>query len=340
MHARNDGAEPGAPFNDHLPRKRSLGLGNKAPRTRSVLLATGLLVVGIAPFGIAATGDTLREGKRNGTTTAETEIVSNLKSTTSRKGGYSTRQSNLSTSGGGAIYGCRSQAGGSRATPSPQNPCLRSNNLSRGLAFEFNATLGDVAVTITVGNGGDSKKPFITNATGVATGLNADRVDGQSASELLAAAAAASAADATVKANAARSRWVLIGLNGQIEAQSGGFSVTACYPADPPAANGNCYINAGENLSDNGIVSTIALQNGVNQGGGTMNGTPSMAPNAGDNLEFSGEIANAKCNTPGLVTCAPAGTNNDNHFVVSPRLSDGSRTADGTRKRFYTTITP
>ena len=41
---------------------------SKAPRTRSVLLATGLLVVGIAPFGIAATGDSLREGRRNGTT--------------------------------------------------------------------------------------------------------------------------------------------------------------------------------------------------------------------------------------------------------------------------------
>ncbi len=335
MHRRNHRAASGEQSEVPRPSRRSL-LTGRAPRTRSVVVATGLLVVGIAPFGIAATGDTLREGKRNGTTTAETEIVSNLKSTTARKGGYSTRQSNLSTSGGGAIYGCRSQAGGSRATPAPQNPCLRSNNLSRGLAFEFNATLGDVAGAITVGNGGDSKKPFITNATGVATGLNADRVDGQSASELLAAAAA----DATVKANAAKSRWVLVGINGTIEAQSGGFSVTACYPAAPDAANGNCYINAGENLSDNGIVSTIALQNGVNQGGGTMNGAPSMDPSPGDNLEFSGEIANAKCNTPGLVTCAPDGTNNDNHFVVSPRLSDGSRTADGTRKRFYTTITP
>ncbi|MEY2516230.1 MAG: hypothetical protein QOJ89_3588 [bacterium] len=149
----------------------------KGPRTRSVLLATGLLVVGIAPFGIAATGDSLREGRRNGTTVRETEIVSNIKSTTALKGGYSTRQSNLSDSGGGAIYGCRSQAGGSRATPTPQNPCIRANNLSQGLAFEFNAANGDTVGAITAGAGGDAKKPFTTNATGVATGLNADRVD-------------------------------------------------------------------------------------------------------------------------------------------------------------------
>ena len=157
----------------------------KGPRTRSVLLATGLLVVGIAPFGIAATGDSLREGRRNGTTVRETEIVSNIKSTTELKGGYSTRQSNLSDSGGGAIYGCRSQAGGSRATPLPQNPCIRANNLSRGLAFEFNATNGDTVGSITAGAGGDAKKPFTTNATGVATGLNADRLDNLDAAAIV-----------------------------------------------------------------------------------------------------------------------------------------------------------
>ena len=312
----------------------------RAPRTRSVVAATALLVICLSPFAAARTGDELREGVRNGTSTRETQIISRIASTTTPTGGYSTRQSNLSGDGGGAIYGCRSKVGGSAATPKPQNPCVRANNLSTGYAFEFNAAKGNIGGLFTVGGGGDSAKPFITNATGVATGLNADRVDGQSASEIIAAAAAVAAADATAKANAAKTRWVLVGLDGTIEAQSGGFTITACYPAAPAAANGNCYINAGENLSDNGIVSTIALQNGVNQGGGTQNGTPSDPPVAGDNLEFSGEIANAKCNTPGLVTCAPAGTNNDNHFVVSPRNSDGSRTGDGTRKRFYTTITP
>ena len=177
-------------------RRRRLPLANKSPRTRSVLLATGLLVVGISPFAIAKTGDVLREGARNGTTTKETEIISNIPSTTGLKGGYSTRQSNLSADGGGAIYGCRSRAGGSAAKPKPQNPCLRANNLSTGLAFELNATNGDLGGLFSVGAGGDSKKPFITNATGVASGLNADRVDGLDAAQIIAAARVKTGLDA------------------------------------------------------------------------------------------------------------------------------------------------
>ena len=173
------------------PKKRRRLLSQRSPRTRSVLLATGVLVVAISPFAVARTGDVLREGVRNGTTTRETEIISNIASTNTTKGGYSTRQSNLSSSGGGAIYGCRSGAGGSAARPRPQNPCLRANNLSRGLAFEFNSSNGDAVGLITVGQGGDTKRPFITNATGVANGLNADRVDSKGAEELTRDAVAA-----------------------------------------------------------------------------------------------------------------------------------------------------
>lgn len=170
------------------PRRRlRMPLANKSPRTRSVVLATGLLVLGISPFAIAKTGSNLREGLRNGTAVRETQIISNIPATTALTGGYSTRQSNLSSSGGGAIYGCRSQAGGSAAKPTPQNPCLRANNLSRGYAFEFNASNGDIGGLISVGAGGDTKKPFITNATGIATGLNSDQVDGLDAAQIIAA---------------------------------------------------------------------------------------------------------------------------------------------------------
>ena len=137
-------------MNPHDDRRRS-------PRTRSVLLATGLLVLGLAPFGVAATGDALREGQRNGTATRETEIISRTNETGAAKGGYATRQSNLSNSGGGAIYGCRAGTGNNT------NPCLRANNLEGGLAFEFNATKGDLGGTFTVGKGGDAKKPFTTD---------------------------------------------------------------------------------------------------------------------------------------------------------------------------------
>ena len=169
------------------PRLR-MPAASRSPRTRSVVIATGMLALAITPFAVAATGSPLREGVRNGTTRAETQIISNIPSTTRTTGGYSTRQSNLSNSGGGAVYGCRSAAGGSAAKPSPQNPCIRANNLSTGYAFEFNASDGAVVGLISAGTGGDAKKPFVTNATGVANGLNADRVDNMHAAEIIAAA--------------------------------------------------------------------------------------------------------------------------------------------------------
>lgn len=302
--------------------KRRRLLSQSSPRTRSVLLATGMLVVAISPFAVARTGDALREGKRNGTTRAETEIIGNLRSALTPTGGYVTRQSNLSTDGGGAIYGCRSKAGGSAAKPQPQNPCVRANNLSTGLAFEFNAAGGDIGGLVSVGGGGDAKKPFVTDATGVATGLNADRLDGRDATDL-------------------ETRWVLVGLDGQIEAQSGGFTVVTAYPQGDPAGSGaarhNVYIDSGEDLSNNGLAATIALQNQVDQGGNSTNNGTNAGADA--NPEFSGEISAAKCLTPGLVACAPPGTASSNVFVVSPRNSDGTGTVPGERKRFYVSIT-
>jgi hypothetical protein len=171
---------------DHTEGRRGLRarLGASSVRTRSVLAATGVLVVGISATGVAATGSAILEGQRNGTATQETQIISNVGATSTATGGFSTRQSNLSSTGGGAVYGCRSTTGGTAATP-PTNPCIRANNLSSGYAFEFNASSGLSAGVITVGKGGDGAKPFTTNATGVATGLNADRVDGKRADEFL-----------------------------------------------------------------------------------------------------------------------------------------------------------
>jgi hypothetical protein len=144
---------------------------------------------------------------------------------------------------------------------------------------------------------------------------------------------------------AGTSRWLLVNADGEIEAQSGGFSVTAAYPvlgntAVPPAdnslrANGNVYINAGEDLTDNGIVATIALQNTLDQNGdGIVNG---RAPQADANPEFSGEIGVSICGLMGTA-CAPPDTGNTSTFVVSPRLSDGTVTTDDNRKRFYVVI--
>ena len=139
-------------------------------------------------------------------------------------------------------------------------------------------------------------------------------------------------------------RWALVDATGAIVAQSGGFSVTAAYPTLAAAgtdtaglrANGNVYIDAGENLTNNGVLAVVALQNTVDQNGDAV--TNGRATGADANPEFAGEISAAMCQ-PGVVNCAPPGTGNTNHLVVSPRNSDGTVTADGTRKRFYVVVT-
>jgi hypothetical protein len=137
---------------------------------------------------------------------------------------------------------------------------------------------------------------------------------------------------------------VLVNAAGQIEAASDDdFTIVAAYPASPDAANGNVYIDAGEDLSDNGIVASIALQNTSDQNAdGISNGA---APGPDANPEFSGEISVSRCNTgaPTMpatppTACAPEGARNAQSFVVSPRNSDGTRTTADTRKRFYVVL--
>jgi hypothetical protein len=301
----------------------------RAPRTRSVLLATGLAAVVISPLAVARTGGVLREGKRNGTTSVETEIVGNIRSTNALKGGYVTRQSNLSPDGGGAVYGCRSQAGGSAAKPLPQNPCLRANNLSKGLAFEFNAANGDVAGLFTVGAGGDSKKPFTTNATGVATGLNSDELDNLDASEIIAAARAKANLDADkvdgADASDLKLRWALVDEDGNISEQSGGFTVVSKPGINgQPATNPNIYISAGSSLVGKGLSVSTAIQNRIDR---TGDGAADAA--------FDGDTAIGRCNSA-AIACAPAGTENDATLVVRS-LVDNADVASATR-RFYVEV--
>ena len=150
-------------------RRRRLRPGAGRPG-RYVVASAVVLAVLVSPFAVDSTGDLLREGKRNpsnGAAGHETEFISKTKT-------YGTRQSNVrSGNGGGAIYGCRSKLG--------REPCVRANNLKSGRAFEF-ATRGTEAGRIEVKAVGG--RPLTTNATGVATGFNADRVDGVDAARV------------------------------------------------------------------------------------------------------------------------------------------------------------
>jgi hypothetical protein len=168
---------------DGRPRRRWRPVG----QTRTVVLSSVIVGLLVAPFGIAATGDLLREGVRNGTTGSETEIIGQFNATSGAKGGYVTRQSNTQTgprAGGGAIYGCRGAAGG---TVVGSAPCLRASNLANGFAFEFASKSGPAGLFEVAS---PTEAPFATNGTGLVANLNADRLDGAHLSDITAAIAA------------------------------------------------------------------------------------------------------------------------------------------------------
>jgi len=139
-----------------------------------VVAAALILAIGIPSAAVGfGEGRDAKLGKRNpssGSLTRETQIIAN-------NGSYGTRQSNKRAGeGGGAIYGCRSDAG--------KEPCVRANNLKGGRAFEF-VTVGKEAGMFQVGD--TTAPPFSTNATGKVANLDADKVDGKSSEDFASA---------------------------------------------------------------------------------------------------------------------------------------------------------
>jgi hypothetical protein len=172
--------------------RKALSPQNRGPWILASALLVALLV---APFaGAFGEGNTVKGGSRNPSPdarrayTKETEIIANVNT-------YGTRQSNKSSNGGGAVYGCRSGAGG---TAKGNEPCLRASNLAAGRAFEFNSNSGNEVGQIT---GPASAAPFTTTATGVATGLNADKIDGKDATDLQAKFATVTGTDGSLGSN-------------------------------------------------------------------------------------------------------------------------------------------
>jgi len=140
---------------------------------RSVLAAACVLAVAVPSVAVGAgEGRSFVLGERNpgggAELSRESEVIAD-------NGAYGTRQSNKDE-GGGAIYGCRSNPGA--------EPCIRSNNLRDGRAFEFvtgGREVGRIEST------DPAAAPLTTNAGGVATGFNADAVDGPGGASLAAA---------------------------------------------------------------------------------------------------------------------------------------------------------
>jgi hypothetical protein len=171
---------------------------NIARRTPLVLGAA--MVIGIGASSIAgATGEgtQVKIGQRNpvaGAAAKETQIIANT-----ALNSYGTRQSNLGK-GGGAIYGCRAGLGANPADPKITTACIRVNNLADGEAFQFQSNIGSVIGVFQSGGNfavpNPKAAPFITNATGLATGLNADKLDGRDAEQIIAEARAGNPAAA------------------------------------------------------------------------------------------------------------------------------------------------
>ena len=229
-------------------------------------LAAGILIG--APFAIADTGDPVREGIRNPTTgdaERETQIIARTGKDT-----YGTRQSNLGA-GGGAIYGCRSALDTSAAAaigdPKRSTPCLRVNNLRGGKAFDLQSNTGPIIGVIQSGNSLTTPKPqvapFVTNANGVAAGLNADRVDSLSASEIIAQAvqAAKTAGGGGAGAGGCPANTTLVG-GGCIENAP---RAAATYAAASAACGG-----AGRRLVPPDVLMHARTLEGIDLGGGEM----------------------------------------------------------------------
>jgi hypothetical protein len=180
---------------------KKLRFSGRAAVVCSVILAIGIPSVAMG-FG---EGRNMLLGKRNPSNnpslalSTETEIIANNST-------YGTRQSNKKDGdGGGAIYGCRSNLG--------NEPCVKAVNLKGGHAFQFNTT-GAQGGRIETGNANGA--PFTTNATGVATGLNADRVDGKEAADF------AAASDVTALQGSLL--FAAVGADGALGASRGGVS--------------------------------------------------------------------------------------------------------------------
>jgi hypothetical protein len=214
-------------------RRRLPGRGNGP----WIVVAAVLVAVLATPFALAAGENRpVRGGARNPSPNAslsytrETEIIANNNT-------YGTRQSNKSTRGGGAIYGCRSGAGG---TPAGNRPCIRASNLSAGRAFEFDTNSGTEVGRIQSGN--VNAAPFTTNATGVATGLNADRVDGKDATQIR---------DEAVASAVAQNRFAAVTVTGTLTAARGATSAST-----DPAGAGTYTVVFTDDLSKCAIAGT------------------------------------------------------------------------------------
>jgi hypothetical protein len=153
-------------------------------------LALALLVT---PFALGAgEGKPVKLGKRNppkGAAKKTTQVFAKTKA-----GKYTMKFTNT-RAGGAGLLSCKSALNVvDIANPKLSTPCLRVSNSRAGEAFQFHSATGALVGLIQVGSSlttpNPNARPFVTNATGEALGLNADKVDGLNAADIITAARA------------------------------------------------------------------------------------------------------------------------------------------------------
>lgn len=152
----------------------------------AVLGATALLAIPAAAQASPIDGGIRNPGHNSSSAyRSETQIIGDIAENAgghgAGTGGYVTRQSNKSTTGGGAIYGCRAKTGTAA--------CVAANNLSNGDAFRFQADpsapqIGLLRFGLDINKAVD-KPPFATNGTAMVKNLNAERVGGATRADLV-----------------------------------------------------------------------------------------------------------------------------------------------------------
>jgi hypothetical protein len=227
---------------------------------RAAIICSLILAIGVPSVAMGfGEGRNMLLGKRNPSNnpslalSTETEIIANNST-------YGTRQSNKKDGdGGGAIYGCRSSTG--------NEPCVKAVNLKGGRAFEFN-TVGPEGGRIETGS--TTGAPFTTNATGVATGLNADKVDGKDAAHF------ASASD--VNALAGALLFASVAADGTLGVSRPGTGVTSSKAAAPS----NVYtVNFGKDISKCTFTASPVGSAATEAPGVALSGTTAVAVDTG-----------------------------------------------------------
>jgi len=236
-------------------------------RSTLVIAAATILAIGITSIATGAAGSFVRIGKRNAAP-GTTAIVG---STT----GFATRQSNnTNNDGGAASYGCRADVS--------HEACLFVLNHNGGQVFQFSSNGGvnggRILVSPPSGKTAKDVSPFTTNATGVATGLNADQVDGQSASDII---TATKPPIAVVDANGVASS----NSRGLAQSNAVQHTTTGTYTVQFATDVSKCAYSATETTTTDGGAATAALVTGktdtlqvVTRAGGGTDGTGPTAP--------------------------------------------------------------